>query len=171
MTLNHNSSRTFQRSVSTGRLPNGPVQAAKLNAFPNLRKTAEFVGIDPGTLSRKADELGVRLVRRGEREILFSPTVVLQLSSFYRRRDSSEVGADLIDFAFAQAPEFAKEIENEVDDFLDAEVVPGEFESPEQFLQSARRMLPSKVFKEVEAVLRSEHPRADGGSTIMETAD
>lgn len=145
----------------------GPVSTSESSvtaAFPNLRQTAEIINVTTASLVRATSRLTSRLAYVAG-ELRFPPAVVLELARLYRSRDMSEVAAELVDLALTQAPEFASEIEGQVDVALDREVETTTAVSLQQFLKEAKHHLPPKLYAEAVAALSGDHPPANGGST------
>ena len=134
-----------------------------IDAFPNLAQTAEIINVTPNSLQNRLIRLAGRLKHVGT-EVRFPPAVVLELARLYRSRDTSEVAGALIDLAGAQAPDFASEIEGQVDVWLDSEATTMAPFDRTRFLADARQLLPAGLYAQVEAALSGGHPPANGGS-------
>jgi hypothetical protein len=139
-------------------------QNSVTDAFPNLRQTADIINVTAASLQRRLPRLAGSLSYVDD-EVLFPPVVVLELARLYRSRDTSEVAAELVDLALAQAPDFASEIEGQVDVSLDAEVETAASINQQQFLKEAKRRLPPKLYAKTGTTLSGDHPPANGGST------
>jgi hypothetical protein len=140
----------------------------KLAGFPTLRKTAELIGVDPATLSRRKD-VADRIERRG-RESLFPPTLVLELASYYRKRRLSAVASDLTDLAVEQAPDFIDEIEDEIDSALSQLRRPRQKTEASVFLAEAKRLLAPELYGQVESAYNSHFP-ITGGTAYLGDED
>lgn len=125
-------------------------RATSLRAHPNTRAAAKMLGIAPSTLSRRGD---LSTERRGERDRVLAPGEVLRLATVYRKRSLNDVARDLIELAREESsPEDAGAVENEVESFFEGRVLSGE--DRDEFLATARRLLPPRLLAEVEANLR-----------------
>lgn len=123
-------------------------RTASLEAYPNIRTTAEFIGVAASTLSRRGD-LGAE--RRGDRDLVLRAGEVLRLASIYRKRSLNDVAQDLIDYARKASPTEASRVEEEVEAFFDGHTITDN--SRTEFLTMARRLLPASLYKEVEAMV------------------
>lgn len=130
------------------------VDPGKLAAYPTLRGAASILGVDPGTLSRRAD-VQDEGIRRGNALVL--PTeLTLRLALHYRRRRFSEVASDLLDLAIKRAPDYVDEIEADIDTVHEQAQRHG---SPRRdadaFLREAQQRLPAELYQQVAAAFSS----------------
>ncbi len=123
-------------------------RAASLRAYPNISATAKMLGVAPSTLSRRDD---LPTESRGDRDLVLAPGEVLRLATVYRKRSLNDVAQDLIDLARESSPEDAGRVEDAVESFFEGQVA--STKEREEFLATARRLLPAGVLAEVEASL------------------
>lgn len=119
-----------------------------LRAYPNIRAAARILGVDPSTLSRRRD---LEVHARGDRDRVVPLREMLRLAGVYRKRSLSEVADLLIEHAVAEAPDEAERVEEEIETYV-AELARPDGERT-QFLATARRLLPGKLYTEVERVV------------------
>jgi hypothetical protein len=126
-------------------------RADSLRAYPNIRAAAKMLDVAASTLSRRGDLVAEA---RGERDQVLPPGEVMRLAGIYRKRSLNDVAQDLIDLARESSPEDATRVEAEIESYFEAQAIgPGE---RERFLESARRLLPPELVRQVEAVMAEE---------------
>lgn len=91
------------------------MRGSSLAPYPTMSQAAKMLGVAPSTLSRRPD---VVTHARGDRDTVLLPAEVLRLGRIYRKRSINEVAADLVD----HAAQHGERIEDEVDEFFEAEV-------------------------------------------------
>ena len=123
-------------------------RASSLRAHPNIRAAAQMLGVAPSTLSRR-DDLATE--RRGERDLVLAPGEMLRLAAVYRKRSLNDVAQELVDLARESSPEDAGVVEAEVESFFEDRAVSAE--ERDEFLATARRLLPDGLLVQVEASL------------------
>ncbi len=117
-------------------------------AWPTLRTAAMLIGVSPSTLSRRKN----LPIENAGHEKRLRPELVLDLARHYRKSVLNEVGAGLIDFAAANAPEHAAAVEASVEEFFAA--IPQESTiAPEALADLVSRYLPSGLAREVRRVI------------------
>jgi hypothetical protein len=127
--------------------------------YVNLTEAAHLIGVSTATLSRQR-HVGVPL---GGREVGLSPTDVLALADFFKRRPVSEVAGALVERAHKVGPSVADAVNDEVDRVLSAKA-PREPSTSIDFLSEARRVLPRRLYAQVARFYResSQPPTALG---------
>jgi hypothetical protein len=121
-----------------------------LQAFPNIRKAAEILGVSASTLSRRQD---LATERRGERDMALPPAEVLRLGAIYRKRSLNDVAQDLLDVANAAGADEQRRVEEEIEAYFEANTIAAQ---REELLRLARRLLPVELCEQVEASLARE---------------
>lgn len=121
-----------------------------LQAFPNIRKAAEILGVSASTLSRRHD---LATERRGERDMALPPAEVLRLGAIYRKRSLNDVAQDLLELANAAGADEQRRVEEEIEAYFEANTVAAQ---REELLRLARRLLPVELCEQVEASLARE---------------
>jgi hypothetical protein len=127
-----------------------------LAAYPTLRAAARILGVDPSALSKKKD---LPTLARGE-ERRFPPALVLELARHYNRRALAAVASDLLDYAYANAEDYARFVDDEIEAAMGPSPATGV--NGDAFLAEAQRALPGDLFA---AVLRAY--RASGGTSSI----
>ncbi len=123
-------------------------RADSLRAYPNIRAAAKMLDVAASTLSRRTDLVSEA---RGERDQVLPPSEVMRLAGIYRKRSLNDVAQDLIDLARESSPEEAARVEGEIESYFEAQTIgPDE---REQFIESARRLLPPELFERIEEAL------------------
>jgi hypothetical protein len=121
------------------------VDVRTLAAYPTLRQAATILGVSVSSLSRRR---GLETQPFG-RERRLAPVTVMDLAAYYRRRSEYEVAGSLLDYAIKHAPAVAKDVERELDDYLQAT---SERDVPlraDDFLATAERHLPAELYGKV----------------------
>lgn len=137
-----------------------------LQAHPNITTAAAMLGISPATLSRRKD---LARERRGERELALAPAEVMRLAAIYRKRSLNEVAEALVVYAAQNAPEQVEQVEEEIENFIAARREPTA--DRQEFLASAKQLLPGEVYELVEKTLtdgEGRRPRVVTGFTPPE---
>lgn len=131
-------------------MPEFAETTASLEAYPNITAAAEMLGVAASTLSRRDD-----LVKqgRGERDQVLSATEVLRLGAIHRKRSLNDVAQALIDHAQEASPEEASRVEQEIEEFFDANSIEAQ---QDELLRLARRLLPPELRKRIETTLAEE---------------
>lgn len=117
----------------------------RLAAYPTLRQAATILGVSVSSLSRRR---GLETQPFG-RERRLAPVTVMELAGYYRRRPEYEVAGSLLDYAIKHGPAVAKDVERELDDYLQAT---SERDAPlraDDFLATAERHLPADLYDKV----------------------
>lgn len=132
----------------------GP-QAVDVRAYPTLTEAALMIGVSPSTLSRRKR---LKNEQSGGRDRRLRPRVVLGEASHFGRRALSAVGESLIAYAVENVPEAEAAVRDEVSSFLGrnagAPTVEIEFDvDPEEFLETARKLLPDELVAAIAAHL------------------
>jgi hypothetical protein len=127
--------------------------ARPIEAYPSLRSAAKLVGVTAATLSRRED---VERVRAG-REQRIPAAEVVRLAGFYRRRPPSRVAAELVERAIRVDPGLEEIIGQEVDTALEQLPVAQIGVRLDAFLETAHRLLPAALARQVEASVHVEH--------------
>jgi hypothetical protein len=129
-----------------------------LAAYPNLTEAADIVGVSPSTLSRRDD---IETLPMGSRDHRLPPEEVLRLVRFYGRRSINEAAAELIEYAQANSPSSADQVEAAVEAFFE------QLESPKPsgstFLAQAKASLPAALYREVEKAYRASEGKPTPG--------
>jgi hypothetical protein len=129
-------------------------RAASLRAYPNISTAARMLGVATSTLSRRGD---LASEARGERDQVLAPAEVMRLAAVYRKNSLNDVAHDLIELARESSAEDAGRVEGEVEAFFERGAVPAERQ--EEFLATARLLLPAKLYSEVESSLTETDER------------
>lgn len=120
--------------------------AAVRLAYPSLRRAAAMLGVDPSTLSRRQppfEPVG------SEKRI--PAWAVIDQAAYFNKRDLNEVAFDLVGLAEEQSPEAVPAIEQEITEHLrDMERGTRDKPSGGDWLEEARRYLPSALYRQVE---------------------
>lgn len=98
-------------------MPPSRLESQSLAPYPSMSQAAQILGVAPSTLSRRPD---VSCETRGYRDLALRPAEVLRLGRVYRKRSINEVAADLV--ALAKLAGAESQVENECDEFFEAEV-------------------------------------------------
>ncbi len=130
-----------------------------IEAYPSLRSAAKLIGVTAATLSRRND---VERVRAG-REQRIPAAEVVRLAGFYRRRPPGRVAAELVERAIRIDPGLEETIGQEVDAALEQVPVAQIGVRLDAFLETAHRLLPAALAKQVEA---SVHGEQHGDSAV-----
>lgn len=115
---------------------------AQLAAYPTLRQAAKMLGVATSSLSRRR---GLVFEIYG-REHRLSPRAVMVLASYYQRRSEYEVAGSLLDYACEHAPNAVKDVEQELDEYLQAT---SERDAPldaDAFLAAVKHHLPADLY-------------------------
>lgn len=128
-----------------------------LRAYPTLTQAAHILDVRPSTLSRRRD---LHFEPMG-REKRLTPATVMELAAYYRRRSQYEVAESLVQYARERAPEMLSRVEEEVDSAFSDNREGGI--SAQEFLEEARRSLPSAVYDEVCRLHRASSGRRARG--------
>ncbi len=123
-------------------------RAASLRAHPNVSTAARMLGVSPSTLSRRED---LATESRGDRDLVIEPAEVLRLASIYRKRSLNDVAQDLVDLARKASPGETGRVEDQIESFFEGQIPSRE--EREQFLATARQLLPAGLLAEVERCL------------------
>lgn len=126
--------------------------AVDVRGWPSLSRAARILGVSASTLSRRRD---LETESVGLQELRISPTAIIILAREYRRRVLDEVAFDLAEYARACDPSLVDAIQAEIDQAW-AKSAPAVDGSPTEFLQTARALLPEKLFRQVEHALLSD---------------
>lgn len=129
-------------------------RAASLRAYPNISTAARMLGVATSTLSRRED---LASEARGERDQVLAPREVMRLAAVYRKHSLNDVAQDLIELARESSAEDVGRVEGEVEAFFERGAVPAE--RREEFLATARLLLPAKLYSEVESSLTEADER------------
>ena len=132
----------------------GP-QPVDVRAYPTLTEAALMIGVSPSTLSRRKR---LKNEQSGGRDRRLRPRVVLGEAAHFGRRSLSLVGESLVTYARDNVPEAEPAIRDEVSTFLGrnagAPTIEVEFDVDiDQFLEDARRLLPSELVAAIETHL------------------
>jgi hypothetical protein len=127
---------------------------ASLRSYPNLSEAAKILEVSTSTLSRRED---LKPRQRGERDQVLSAGEVLRLAAIYRRRALNDVAQDLLDRAAEASDEERRSMEEEVERFFEEREL--RTEDLESFVETARRVLPQRLYEEVEEAVREEGER------------
>jgi hypothetical protein len=115
--------------------------------WPSLRQAAALLRVDPGTLSRRRV-----LTERYGQERRLAPTLVLELCDrYYRRRETGELAAALVEHARPQAHDLdeLERLEADVERYLAFNRDPKRSEPDDAWLAEAQRRLPAELYKQV----------------------
>jgi hypothetical protein len=124
-----------------------------LSAYPNLSAAAAMLGVAVSTLSRRDD---LQAQARGERDRVLEPSEVMRLAYVFRKRSVNEVAGELIAYAQAHEPALVAEVEADVEQFfIDRANEDDRHDDREAFLAAAKRMLPSKLYNQVERTVEA----------------
>jgi hypothetical protein len=155
-----------QHPTATLRERGSEIPSYMLRAYPNLRTAAHILGVNVSSLTKRkfAGKLVVESVGPEDR---VSPTCLLELAEYYRRRDIHAVAFDLLELAHEQSPEAASAIEEEIDAHLSRAASTGSRVDPLAFLREAKRALDPAVYERIAQTARSDAPAARGLPTAM----
>lgn len=126
-------------------------RGVSLRAYPNLSEAAAILDVSTSTLSRRKD---LSTSRRGDRDRVLSAAEVLRLATIYRKRALNDVAQDLLDLGAAGGVGERRDLELEVEAFFEDRELRAE--GVEAFIETARRLLPPRLFGEVEGAVRAE---------------
>jgi len=115
-------------------------------AYPSQRETASILRVSESSLSRAATN-GVEPLQVGDRGRRYSPQMILQLATHYRKRSLNEVAGDIVAYANEHAPDYEPEIRTEVENFFAARTTPPI--DKQRFLEEARRTLPRRLYEQI----------------------
>lgn len=124
--------------------------------WPSLRQAAVLLRVDPATLSRRK----VATEQYGQERRL-APTLVLELCDrYYRRGDTGELAAALVEHARPQAHSLdeLESLEADVERYLTASRSAHRQRADDAWLTEARRRLPKDVYQRVLDVVTGGEP-------------
>jgi hypothetical protein len=126
-------------------------------AWPNLRRAASILKVNPSSLSRRGELLWTAFGS----EHRLSPGQVLSLADYYGRRPIREVAFDLLRTAESQADgEIIDAVEWEIEAYFQARDEPSTDGMP--WLAQAQAALPPAAFNEVMSIVERERPPHPG---------
>lgn len=136
-------------------------------AYPNVTEAASMLGVSPATLSRRKPAT----VEFGGRDRRLAPMEVMRHAAHFKRRPLSAVASDLVRHTHRRAPDLVDSVDRQLGQILaarESKPVVG----PE-FLVEAQRILPRKLFLQVEKfyVQSDARPAEMGPSPLMPGAD
>jgi hypothetical protein len=137
----------------------------RIDGWMNVRQVADLFSVAPTTIARQLERWQVDshdLQEFGKHEHRLCPTLVLRLAKHYKTAPLTEVGGALVTYAEAHAgAERAKEIESEIETFLEQE--PDGQDTSEladahaRFLAVAKTLVPDGTYRQLESAYRTAH--------------
>lgn len=125
-----------------------PGRGDSLEGYPNLSAAAAMLGVSASTLSRR-DDLAAE--RRGERDLVLPVAELLRLAAVYRKRSLNDVAQALLEHAKSTPRGDVPTIEAEIESFFETRATISE--RSDDFIDTARRLLPAPLVEEIERTL------------------
>lgn len=144
-----------ESGAGVGPLEPSVVSHSPVWAWPNTRRAARLLGVNPATLSRRGPATEVY---GQERRV--APTLVLELAErYYRRRDIGIVAAELVAVGRELCPDdndAVEAVERDVEQYFAATHETAR--EQDDWLDEARKRLPADLYEAVVRATRSEQP-------------
>ncbi len=137
-----------------------------VTCYPTRAQAATMLGVAASTITRRAD-LGA--VRSGGREHVPAGRV-LQLNALYRKRITSELAQELLDFARAHNSDHAALVEAELEEFFEAHQT-GAAQPREQLFSALASMLTSEQLETVRDLYEHAHGATATAMVAQPTVD
>lgn len=125
-------------------------------AYPTQSAAAAMLCVAESTLSRAIRRHGIVVQRAGDRDRHVAAGDVLRLNDIFRRKIAEELAGELVAYAETREPSLVDVVAGEVTAGLELLSAPGL--DGEGFLDELRRVLPARLYHEVERIYRTTIP-------------